>query len=82
MRLEESWRPMLAREMDSLTSEIFKLSLSGRKYIQEDVVLRSLNYKQRPVRHESIPDAHKDTFNWIFTGKSTGRNADLLKWLI
>jgi hypothetical protein len=31
-----------------------------------DKIVASLNYDSRPVRHDSVPQAHKDTFRWAF----------------
>ena len=31
-----------------------------------DKIVASLNYDNRPVRHGSVPQAHKDTFQWAF----------------
>lgn len=34
-----------------------------------DTIVSSLNYNNRPVRFDSIPQAHKDTFQWAFTSR-------------
>ncbi|KAL6693661.1 hypothetical protein J3F84DRAFT_396049 [Trichoderma pleuroticola] len=31
-----------------------------------DKIVASLNYSSRPVRHDSVPQAHKNTFQWAF----------------
>lgn len=40
-----------------------------------DTIVSSLNYNSRPVRFDSIPQAHKDTFQWAF-------NSRLSDWLL
>lgn len=40
-----------------------------------DTIVSSLNYNNRPVRFDSIPQAHKDTFQWAF-------NSRLSDWLL
>jgi hypothetical protein len=34
-----------------------------------DTIVSSLNYNSRPVRLDSIPQAHKDTFQWAFDSR-------------
>ncbi|KAH8879820.1 hypothetical protein GQ53DRAFT_849393 [Thozetella sp. PMI_491] len=34
-----------------------------------DKIVASLNYDSRPVRHDSVPQAHKDTFQWAFDSR-------------
>lgn len=34
-----------------------------------DRIVSSLNYNSRPVRFDSIPQAHKDTFQWAFKSR-------------
>jgi hypothetical protein len=34
-----------------------------------DTIVSSLNYTSRPVRLDSIPQAHKDTFQWAFDSR-------------
>ncbi|KAJ3503407.1 hypothetical protein NM208_g16522 [Fusarium decemcellulare] len=34
-----------------------------------DTIVSSLNYNSRPVRFDSIPQAHKDTFQWAFDSR-------------
>ncbi|KAI0465992.1 hypothetical protein F4859DRAFT_498970 [Xylaria cf. heliscus] len=49
-----------------LTEKVSQLALTERSLVREEAILRSLDYVQRPVRYETIPDAHKRTFSWIF----------------
>ncbi|KAI0544843.1 hypothetical protein F4679DRAFT_600315 [Xylaria curta] len=39
-----------------------------------DRIVASLNYSNRPVRHNSVPKAHRNTFQWAFGSR-------LSKWL-
>ena len=34
-----------------------------------DRIVASLNYASRPVRHNSVPQAHKNTFQWAFDSR-------------
>ena len=34
-----------------------------------DKIVSSLNYNSRPVRLDSVPQAHKDTFQWAFDSR-------------
>ncbi|GAW17703.1 hypothetical protein ANO14919_071680 [Xylariales sp. No.14919] len=34
-----------------------------------DRIVASLNYASRPVRHDSVPQAHKNTFQWAFDSR-------------
>lgn len=34
-----------------------------------DRIVTSLNYANRPVRHDSVPQAHKNTFQWAFDSR-------------
>ncbi|KAI5917475.1 hypothetical protein F4810DRAFT_704891 [Camillea tinctor] len=50
------------------------LTEAGDNMFSERIV-PSLNYASRPVRHDSVPQAHKNTFQWAFDSR-------LSKWLI
>jgi len=34
-----------------------------------DKIIASLNYDSRPVRHDAVPQAHKNTFQWAFDSR-------------
>ncbi|KAF9873516.1 hypothetical protein CkaCkLH20_08975 [Colletotrichum karsti] len=51
-------------QVSSICSGISGLSLEARAFEKEAQVLASLNYKDRPARHEKIPSAHTTTFKW------------------
>lgn len=38
-------------------------------HVIADKIVASLNYDSRPVRHDSVPQAHKDTFRWAFDSR-------------
>ncbi|KAK3329135.1 hypothetical protein B0H66DRAFT_14431 [Apodospora peruviana] len=70
--------PLSSNDVETLTSKVSELSLKSQKCAWEDGILRSLNYEQRPARHDSIPKAYRATFEWVFkAGASQGR---LLDW--
>ncbi|RDW56684.1 hypothetical protein BP6252_14036 [Coleophoma cylindrospora] len=70
-------------EIESLTTKVSELSLRSQEYAKENELLASLNYKQRPARHESIINAHKSTLKWIFSATDTTSNQSgrLADWL-
>ncbi|KAK4210084.1 hypothetical protein QBC37DRAFT_390760 [Rhypophila decipiens] len=72
-------RSLSTNDVEILTSRISELSLQSQTCAWEDGILRSLNYDRRPARHDSIPEAYKSTFKWIF--KSAPRKGRMLDWL-
>lgn len=50
--------------------ELFEARLASlteaESNITADKIVASLNYDSRPVRHGSVPQAHKNTFQWAF----------------
>lgn len=56
--------PATADYVKSLCSDMSKLSLETQVFEREAQVLAALNYKDRPVRHVKIPEAHTTTFKW------------------
>ena len=73
----------------SISQQLKKLSASsGRHYLAEHLIVESLYYESSSVRHESIPDAHKNTLNWLvgkYPKKKSKRvqypKVSLLDWL-
>ncbi|KAI1736281.1 hypothetical protein F4680DRAFT_469161 [Xylaria scruposa] len=67
-----------------IEGQMSRLSVSKASATRENVILRSLSFDSRPVRHTSIPDASKRTFEWAFeqsnppTSSATG---SLIEWL-
>ncbi|KAI3325372.1 hypothetical protein HD806DRAFT_446340 [Xylariaceae sp. AK1471] len=62
-----------------LTDKVSQLALKERSLAREEAMLRGLDYVQRPVRYETIPDAHKRTFSWIFDRGPTSHG--FAEWL-
>lgn len=68
-------------DVTNLENILSNLRLTGKDLEQlerEQRFLRSLNYVSRPYRHESIPEAHKSTFKWLFanTEHSVNQNGE------
>ena len=59
----------------------------GRTLSKQAKILSGLNYDERPVRYESIPVAHQNTFQWAFqdlqenSEKPEHTDARLMTWL-
>lgn len=66
-------------EFRDLTEKVSQLALTERRLAREEAILRSLDYAQRPVRYETIPDAHMRTFSWIFDRGSASHG--FAEWL-
>ncbi|KAJ8117704.1 hypothetical protein ONZ43_g4151 [Nemania bipapillata] len=67
----------------SICDGLDKLSLRTRDFEKEAQILATLNYSDRPARHEKIPDAHITTFKWSLqeTGEKDARHGRLRRWL-
>ena len=63
-------RNLSEAELKVLTEQVEALGLSGKEFTRLNALLQSLDFDKRPVRHESIPEAHQKTFRWIFDGSS------------
>ena len=61
-------------EMQLLTAKVAELSMSKKKFAKEEAVLSALDFEQRPIRHERIPEAHQRTFRWIFGDQSAAQS--------
>lgn len=50
--------------------QLFKVRLTSLTEAEDNIftdkIVSSLNYDSRPVRHGSVPQAHKNTFQWAF----------------
>ncbi|KAI0541015.1 hypothetical protein GGR58DRAFT_498633 [Xylaria digitata] len=55
--------------------DLLSTLVSAEKRCQIEGIISSLNYTCRPVRHDIIPQAHSDTFQWTF------KNSSLSDWL-
>jgi hypothetical protein len=50
----------------SISQQLKRLrASSGRHYVAEHNIVESLYYESLSLRHEAIPDAHKDTLSWL-----------------
>lgn len=59
-----------------------EVALSETEITKELSIVRSLGFETRTVRHNAIPDAHKETFGWVFKpDPDLGDKANLLEWL-
>ncbi|GAP91527.1 putative NACHT nucleoside triphosphatase [Rosellinia necatrix] len=65
----------LVGELKALEQQISALSLSQEEVAEEQVVLKSLSFETRPVRHESIPEAYKKTFRWVYHSEGVAPSA-------
>ncbi|KAI0200211.1 hypothetical protein F4808DRAFT_451033 [Astrocystis sublimbata] len=59
------------------------LSLETRAFEKEAQILATLDYSDRPARHEKIPDAHITTFKWSLQEpkESDVKYSKLQRWL-
>lgn len=55
-------------EVKLIRTRLAKLNESENALLADRIV-SSLNYDSRPVRHDSVPQAHKDTFQWAFDSR-------------
>lgn len=71
-------------EVETLTNKVSALSLSKRKFAAEEAILAGLDFEQRSHRHEAIPAAYQDTFQWILKPPLAGEpstHAGFRSWL-
>lgn len=54
-----------------LTTKLSGLSVASKDISVAQEILATLNYSQRPVRHETILEAHAQTFSWALQGSET-----------
>ncbi|KAK3381250.1 hypothetical protein B0H63DRAFT_545803 [Podospora didyma] len=62
-------------DVESLTTNVSRLSLDGVELARHHKLLQSLDYRQRPARHENISAAHELTFCWLFSNTNTPEKA-------
>lgn len=72
-------------DIESIESQMARLSLCKAAAIKENMILRSLSFDSRPIRHSSITDASARTFEWAFkesgAQEDIGSSGGLLEWL-
>jgi len=75
--------PFIRAEIVKLEDQFRQLIVSEDDVAKEQAVLRSLLYECLPVRHNAIPEAHKQTFRWIFqqSGKDAAHKSKFCTWL-
>jgi hypothetical protein len=53
--------------------QLFKVQLTSLTEAEDNMfaakIVASLNYDSRPVRHSSVPQAHRDTFQWALDSR-------------
>ncbi|KAI0858200.1 hypothetical protein F4860DRAFT_322450 [Xylaria cubensis] len=52
-------------DVDRLSADLLNLCLRTKRLAKEEKILHSLNFDQRPVRHDNITDAHEKTLSWV-----------------
>ncbi|KAK4452678.1 hypothetical protein QBC34DRAFT_455598 [Podospora aff. communis PSN243] len=90
-RLSKSVGGFEPDDVEVLGNQLSRLSLFREAAAKENLILRSLSFESRPVRHSSIPSAYSRTFEWAFEGQEvdgSGTKANewshgigLLDWL-
>ncbi|KAI9147111.1 nacht nucleoside triphosphatase [Paramyrothecium foliicola] len=58
--------PTFSRELSSLEAMMSKVSLAEETIVREHAILRSLSFESRTARYIAIPEAHRETFQWVF----------------
>ena len=74
-------RAMQPSEVEVLTTKVVNLSLSQQHFAKENAVIASLDFPHRIQRHEDIPEAHSDTFAWIFGRSEPSGSTKFVDWL-
>ncbi|RSM10963.1 hypothetical protein CEP52_003201 [Fusarium oligoseptatum] len=69
----------------SICSRLRGLSIDTQDCRQTMHILNSLDYEERPMRHNNIPQAHQATFTWGLQqdnpGESQGPSGSFCRWL-
>jgi len=75
--------PPPVSQLESLEKQLAKMSVSQKNVDKELGVLRSLYFSARPVRHQCISDAHRETFLWAFEppAESPAGSTYLSNWM-
>lgn len=63
-----SFASITQAEVEMFRVRLERLNESENAFLADRIV-SSLNYDSRPVRHDSVPQAHKDTFQWAFDSR-------------
>jgi hypothetical protein len=62
------FRGFTMTEVQSFKARLTRLEEAENNVIADKIVA-SLNYDSRPVRHDSVPQAHQNTFHWAFDSR-------------
>lgn len=56
-------------QMADLEKTMSQLEISRESVGRDLALVRSLSFKARTIRHDAIPVAHQETFQWVFNAK-------------
>ncbi len=70
-----SYNYLESQDIQLLTAKVSSLRLAENRFLKEEAILSSLDFDKRPIRHDSIPPAHRATFGWVLRGSSATENA-------
>ncbi|OCK79902.1 hypothetical protein K432DRAFT_354034 [Lepidopterella palustris CBS 459.81] len=73
----------LSQRLTSLSSLLAEFVTETRTVATEQMVLKSLSFPMLKMRVGQIPDAHPDTFGWIFADefRTDSRTVSFIDWL-
>ncbi|XTI85064.1 hypothetical protein V2W45_1340058 [Cenococcum geophilum] len=80
-------KPFSPAEIESLESQMSRLSFSESNVAKEQKILKSLSFESRPTRFQSVPEAHRRTYCWIFENQKqspsdvSSAKGNVLSWL-
>lgn len=73
-----------SEELEVLTNNVSKLSLLEKVFMREEAILSGLSFDKRGFRHDHIPLAHRQTFEWILNKTAAARSGvtgQFARWL-
>ena len=78
-----TWRVEPTKDLIQLEEELSTVVQDMRETNMGDLMLHSLYFSQIKERHDRIPEAHAETFNWVFLGESDPATpwANYVQWL-
>lgn len=62
------WQAFNRQDLNQLSGDLFNVTESTQIYETQDKLLDSLYFTRLEERRDRIPEAHKQTFRWIFGG--------------
>ncbi|KAI0377722.1 hypothetical protein F5Y04DRAFT_171797 [Hypomontagnella monticulosa] len=74
---------VLPEDIEQLEKRMAELSLAAAEISRQQDIILSLDFDQRPIRYNRIPEAHRKTFDWIYgrRNKQKKPKCELLRWL-